>query len=156
MGSSYYAMEFQIKAKTRTFQWENTTIWQFITYSIIPFRFILVPKYLNLPHIPIDDSHILGKKDRYTSDLLPSVISATPEYSVVTLIAPSDSPQLLELNYDNPDTLHTITGENPCLDSMARGYCSRFHDGIRCYKNWGYIAPRVPLTTYFITVMNLS
>ena len=41
-GSSHYVMAFHSKVRTSQFQWENTTIGQFITPSTIPFQFIVL------------------------------------------------------------------------------------------------------------------
>ena len=75
---------------------------------------------LNITHTPIDDSPCPNKRAQYTSDPLPAAISVTLGYFVSTLTTPSDYPQLLEPNYDDPDTLHIILSENPCRGSMAR------------------------------------
>ena len=90
---------------------------------------------LNLPPVPIDDSPCTNKRARHTSDLLPAAISVTSENSVGMLITPSDSPQLLVPNYDDPDIQHTIMSDNPCHDRGKIGYCSRFYYGKRHYKN---------------------
>ena len=68
---------------------------------------------LNIYPIPIDDSSHPNKRSRYTSNPLPDDISFTSIKSVITLITPSDYPQIIEPNYDDPDTLHAITIDNP-------------------------------------------
>ena len=111
---------------------------------------------LNFPHFAIDDSPHPNKRSRYTSDHLPDAISVTYGYYVSTLTTPSNSPKLLEPNYDDPDTLHTIMSGNPYHGRIKRGYWSRFHYGIIYYKNWCSNYQRVPLTTVFINVTDLS
>ena len=110
---------------------------------------------VNLPPIPIDYSPHPKKRARYTYDPLPDAISVTSRNSISILTTPYDPPQLLEPNYDEPDTKHTIMSDNPCRNRTERRYCSRFHDGKRCYKNRGSIAPYVQLKRGFITVIEL-
>ena len=97
-----------------------------------PFSIYCGSPDLNLPHIPIDDSPRPNKISWYTFDPLPADISVTPGYSVIKMTTPFYSPQLIEAIYYDPDTLHTIISDNPFCGRMTRGYCSRFHDGIRC------------------------
>ena len=144
----------QIKDKTvSTRKYNDRTVYDWFNDS---FSFDCGSPALNPPHVPIGDSPRLNKTAWYTSDPLTDAISITPGYSVSTLTTPSDPPQLPEQNYDYPDTLHTIMNDNPFRGNMTRGYCSRFHDGIICYKNWDSIDTRVTLTTGFITVTDLS
>ena len=97
--------------------------------------------YLNFPHIPVDDSPRPNRMSWYTSDPLPAAISVTPGYYVSTLTTPSDSPQLLEPNYDDSENLHTIMNDNIFRGRMTRGYCSRFYYVIKFYKDLVSIAP---------------
>ena len=73
-------------------------------------------KYLNLPLIPIDNSPRPNKRTRYISDPLPDAISITSGNSVSALTTPFDSPQVIVLNSDDPNTHHTIISDNPFLE----------------------------------------
>ena len=64
--------------------------------------------YFNLPPITIGDRSLLDKRARYTPDMLPDSIYVASENSVITFDTPSDSPQLLLLNYDYPNPLHPM------------------------------------------------
>ena len=81
-----------------------------------------VSKDLNKPPIPIDDSPRPNKISRQTSDTLPYDIPVTSGNSVSKLSTPYDPPQVLVLNYDNPDTQHTITSDNAFRGRATIGY----------------------------------
>ena len=87
---------------------------------------------LNLPPITIDDRPCLDKRARYTPDLLPAVIYVASEKYVSTLTTPSDSPQLLLLNPDYPNPLHSMKKYEPYCGRIKRGYYSRKLDEKRC------------------------
>ena len=76
---------------------------------------------LNLHPMPIDDSSISNKRSRYTPDLLAAVISVASGNYASTLTTPYDSPQVILLIFDAPDTDHTITREKPVCATEKRG-----------------------------------
>ena len=83
---------------------------------------------LKTPLTIIDDSPCPNKRSRYTFDPLRSSISVTSVKSASMFTTPYYPQQLIELNFDNTDTLHTIISDNPCRDRIIIGYYSRFHD----------------------------
>ena len=99
-----------------------------------PFSFDCSITALNFPPMPIDDSCRLKKRACYTPDQIPSAISAASGRSVSNLITPYDSPQVILLTSDAPDTEHIIMRDKLGRATEKRGYCSRRHDTIRCYK----------------------
>ena len=84
-----------------------------MTDSIIPFRLIVVARILISLPCPLMIAPRLNKIARYTSDSLPDVIYVTSGNYVSNLDSPSESPQLIVLNYNNPNTHHTITSYKP-------------------------------------------
>ena len=69
---------------------------------------------LNIPNITIDDSPRTKNISRYNSDPLRADVSIAYGNYVIALTTPYESPQLLEPNYVDPDTQHTIMSDNPC------------------------------------------
>ena len=92
--------------------------------------------YFNITAMPIDGS--ICPKERYlnTSDLLPSSIYVSYGKYVSTLTTPSDSPQVISLTSDDPNTHRTITKDNPGHYRGGVVYYSRIYDVIICYKNF--------------------
>ena len=68
---------------------------------------------LDPPTITINDSPRLNKITWYTSDPLPSNISFASGNCVSTLSTSFNSPQLLEPNYHDHGSHHTIMSDNP-------------------------------------------
>ena len=56
----------------------------------------------------------LNKIARYNSDPLPDAIYVISGKYVSTLTNPSESPQVIVLNYDDTNTHHEITSDKPC------------------------------------------
>ena len=73
---------------------------------------------LNLPPIIIDDRPCPHKRARYTPDLIPAAISVASENSDSTLTTPSDSPNFLPSDNNNP--LHVIKKYKPYLGRAKR------------------------------------
>ena len=67
---------------------------------------------LNLPPMPIDDSHRLKKRSHYTSDPLTYYISVTSGNYISTFNTPYYYSQVIILNYDDTKTHHTIINGN--------------------------------------------
>ena len=129
-----FFMAFQSKVRTCQFQWENTTIEQFMNPSTINFHLMLLDHiwiYITLPLIIFP----APQKSWYTSDPLPAAISVTSGNYVSILTTPSDSPQLLVLYSDDTETQHTTMSDNPFHISMKGGYCLSFHDWVLCAKS---------------------
>ena len=104
-------MEFQIEARIVRFQQENTMKGQFITVQIFPFPVICGRQALNTPPMPIDYIDQPNKIDHYTSDSLLASVSVTYGNTVSNLTTPSDSPQVIVLNYDDTNTNLTIMSD---------------------------------------------
>ena len=64
----------------------------FPVYGVIP--------DFNIPPITIDDIPLPNKRSQYTPDTLPAAISVTSVNYVSMLTTPSDSTQVVVLNYD--------------------------------------------------------
>ena len=111
---------------------------------------------MDIPIITIYDSPRLKVRAYYASDTLPDAISVTSVNNAINLTTPSDSPQFIFLNYDDPNTHHTIISDNPLRGRGEGGYCSRIHDGIICYKKVGSIYPSDLPTRSFITAVDLQ
>ena len=62
------------------------------------------------------------KRSQYTTDKLPDAISVASEKSVSNFTTPSDSPQILLLNYDNIKPLHAINKYEPYRVRLKRVY----------------------------------
>ena len=88
--------------------------------SIIPFQLIVLAQFLISLTFPLMIVPTHTKRARYTSDTFLDAISVTSGYLFSTLNTPSNYPQLLEPNYDDPDTLHTIMSDNPYYCRMTR------------------------------------
>ena len=111
----------------------------------LPYDFGLID--LNILPNTIDDSPLPDKRSRYTPYLLPAAISVSSEKCVSSFTTPSDSPQVILLTSDNPNPHHAIKKDNPGHVRVKRSYRSRRRHGKRCYKNTGFIVPRVLLKT---------
>ena len=96
-----------------------------MSHSKIIFQFMVLDHIrisLHLPLIIFPDPQNISW---YTSDPLPAAVSVTSVNSISMLTTPSDSPQLIVLYYDDPDTQHTTMSDNPLHISMKIGYCSK-------------------------------
>ena len=68
---------------------------------------------LNPPSMPIDDSSRPNKRARYTPDPLRAAIYVASGKSIRNLTTPSDSPQVILLPSDTPDTDHITMRDKP-------------------------------------------
>ena len=67
----------------------------------------------NLPLIARHYRPCLDKRYQYTPDMIPASISVTSENSISSLDTPSDYPQVLVLDSDDPNPHHSINKYNP-------------------------------------------
>ena len=72
-----------------------------------PFTVYCGSTYLNILPMPIDGSSI-PQKIHYTPDLLPDAIYVTSGNYVSNFNTPSESPQVIIINHDSPETDHII------------------------------------------------
>ena len=119
--------EESVDKKISTVKYNNRTVYEWFNH---PFTADFGSPYLNLPPITIDDIPLTDKRYRYTPDLLPADISVDFENSGSNLITTSDSPLLLLLTYDNPNSPHATKKYEPYRGRVKIGNCCRKHDDI--------------------------
>ena len=105
--------------------------------------------------MPIDKSFRPKKGAHYNHDPLTDAISTTYGNSVSTFITLSGPSQVSFLYYDSPETDHIIMRDKNGRATNKRGYFSRLHDGIRCYKNPSSISLHVLFIREFINFLEL-
>ena len=86
---------------------------KFYNYFNNPFPVDCGSPDLNLPSIPIDDISIPNKRVRYTPDYPPDDISVASGNSVSNFTTPSDSLQVILLNYIPISTNRNIMRDKP-------------------------------------------
>ena len=84
-------------------------------WSYLPFPLMIVSAQTNYPE--------------NTSDTIPDDISVTSKKYVSILTTPSDTPQVLVLYYDDPNTKHTIMWDNTFRGRTTIRYCFNLYDG---------------------------
>ena len=84
--------------------------------------------YLNLTPITIDDRPQLGKRYRYTTDMLLSIIYIASGKYVSTLTTPYDSSQLIILTSDDTNHFHAMKKYEPYCGRVKIGYFSMKRD----------------------------
>ena len=121
-----------------------------------PFSVYCCSPSLNPPHIIIVDSPLPNKRARSTSDPPPADISVIHGKYGSTLTTPSNYPQRLEPDYDDPDNIHTIISDNHCGSMMKkilqklRFYCSICSINKRVYYCRGPVIMSSQLKSWFI------
>ena len=148
MGSSYYVMQFHRKSSKIPFKREITTIEKFMTDSMIHFQLIVVAQIWISLAFPL---LIVPDETRYPS--IPFIRSDLTFMLHMDTMLVHWPPLLITHNLLNKiTTILTFyipsQGTNFFCDRMTRGYCSRFHDIIRCkqlmfYRSMCYINNRV-------------
>ena len=74
------------------------------------------------------------KKGRYTPCPLSAPICVASGNYASDFTNPSESPQVILMGYDDSIPNHTIMKDKPGSTIYKRGYCSRHHKGIICYR----------------------
>ena len=71
--------------------------------------------------MPIDDSPRLNRRSWYNPDPHPDAIYVASRNYVINFSTPSYPPQVILLNYYNPNTDHTSMGDKPVHDTDKKG-----------------------------------
>ena len=105
--------------------------------------------------MPIDDNFRPNKRACYIPDPLPVDISIAYGEYVSTLTNYSDSPKVIVLTYDSPDTDYIISTDIIGHITDKRGYCSRRHSGTRCYKKSKFYCSAYSIKKRFINTTEM-